>query len=310
MTKNFLTPEEVAETLQISKYTVYEMVKRGDIPATRIGRKMRFDPEDLDAFMGKRKDAGVEQEPRTFDDTKPDVVGAPIMFIGSHDLSIDCVIGHMREKASGAMIIPAFVGSMEGLLSLYFEKADIVGCHLLDEETGEYNIPFIKRMFAGQRIIVVQFVERNIGWIVPQGNPKRLTGWEDLNRSDLTFVNRQKGAGTRILFDYQLKRLHIDRRSVNGYDHTEQTHYGVASAVSRNETDAGLGTESAARALGLGFIPLTKERYDFVMKEEFYRSDQWKRLEEALQSDELKQKIMKLGGYDVSSITTLLEEVR
>ncbi len=308
MAKPFLTPEDVADMLQISKYTVYEMVKRGELPVTRIGRKMRFNPEDLDVFLGNRHEGHVTEEKRSSGQA-PDRLAPPVLFIGSHDLSVDLVIRHMKERSAGILMLPAFVGSMEGLLSLYFEKADIVGCHLLDEETGDYNTPIVKRMFAGQPVYVVQFVKRSIGWIVPEGNPKQLQGWEDLKRNDLRFVNRQKGAGTRLLLDFHLKKMGIDRHSVRGYERAEQTHTDLASAVLRGEADAGLGTESAARKKGLGFVPLVKERYDFVMREEFYTSEQWLLIKEVLQSEELQEGIKKLGGYDVTGIASVIEEV-
>ncbi|WP_070120592.1 helix-turn-helix transcriptional regulator [Bacillus marinisedimentorum] len=308
MAKPFLTPEDVADMLKISKYTVYEIVKRGELPVTRIGRKMRFNPEDLDVFLGKQH--GVPEAEDEYSRAQgAGRLAPPVLFIGSHDLSVDLVIRYMKERGEGTLILPAFVGSMEGLLSMYFEKADIVGCHLLDEETGEYNTPIIRRMFAGQPVYVVQFVKRNIGWIVPEGNPKHLQGWKDLNRADLVFVNRQKGAGTRLLLDFHLKKMGIDRRSIRGYENVEQTHTDLASAVLRGEADAGLGTESAARKRGLGFVPLIKERYDFVMREEFYKSEQWLSIKQILQSDELQEGINKLGGYDVTGIASVIEEV-
>ncbi|WP_153124330.1 helix-turn-helix transcriptional regulator [Peribacillus tepidiphilus] len=292
MVENYYTVEEVANLLKLSKYTVYEMVKRGELSAVKVGRQVRISRDDINRMIDKGK---RQHSP---DDFSKSVLPIPIMFIGSHDLLVESVINYANEKKNGLLIIPAFVGSMEGLLSLYYGRADIVGCHLFDEETGTYNIPFIKRLFPGETPVVVRFVSRNIGWIVPKGNPKRLEGWNDLLRNDLTFMNRQKGSGTRILLDFHLKKLGVDGSQIKGYEKEEMTHYSAASAVSRGEVDFALGTESAAQALGLDFVVLEKERYDLVMKKDFYASHQWKNLESLLLSDEIKERMSKLGGYE------------
>lgn len=313
------TPEEVAAKLQISKYTVYEMVKRGELPATRIGKKIRIDQTDLEEYIQRQKGASVMEEgkqtmeiPETIQRTN-NYTGStsfsPVTFTGSHDLSFDYLVRFLEGSAGGSRIIPAFVGSMEGLFQLFRGQADMAGCHLLDEETGEYNVPFIKRIFAGEQVVIVRFVRRTQGWMIPRGNPKRISGWDDLKRKDLTIVNRQKGAGTRVLLDYQLRKMNLKPGDIKGYDQIETTHYGAAAAVSRGEADAALGIESAARAVGIDFVPLTRENYDLVMHRSFYDSESWKLIKHVLSSESFKQNIVKMGGYEVDQTGQIVEEI-
>ncbi len=314
------TPEEVAAKLQISKYTVYEMVKRGELPATRIGKKIRIDQQDLDAYLQRKKGASAFISEETPTKEIPDSAQlisnkfktlsfSPVTFTGSHDLSFDYLVRFLEESSGGSRIIPAFVGSMEGLFQLFRGQADMAGCHLLDEETGEYNVPFIKRIFAGEQVVVVRFVRRTQGWMIPRGNPKHISGWQDLKRKDLTIVNRQKGAGTRVLLDYQLKKLNLKPGDIKGCDQIETTHYGAAAAVSRGEADAALGIESAARAVGVDFVPLTRENYDLVMHRSFYDSESWRLIKHVLSSDSFKQNIVNLGGYEVDQTGQIVEEI-
>lgn len=303
MGDDLLTPDEVASRLKISKYTVYEMVKRGDLPAVRIGRKMRFNEKDLAAYITQEKiEKPAEERPSQETFTKP------ILFMGSHDIAVDCLVDEMNRTFPGQGIIPAYVGSMDGLLNLYFGKADLAGCHLFDEETQMYNIPYVKRILSGEDVQIIHFVKRNVGWIVQKGNPKQLSSWNDLARKDLTFVNRQKGSGTRVLLDHHLNRLGLDRNNLNGYQACETTHYAVAAKVLRGDADFALGTESAAIALGLDFIQLSKEHYDLVLHQEAFTSGQGKQLMEALSSNRLKEKIDALGGYDTSELGTFAKE--
>lgn len=308
MKQDLLKPEEVASILKISKYTVYEMVKRGDLEAIRIGRNMRFDPAMIEKFKH-----GHEQVQQIKPTTLPSefiesMSGKPILFLGSHDLAIEVLATEIRDSVPNLQFFTAFTGSMDGLLNLYFGKCDMAGCHLFDEETGQYNIPFVKRIFPGERIHIIHFVNRNIGWIVPKGNPNQLSGWQDLTRDDLTLINRQKGAGTRILLDYYLRKLNLAQSAVNGYDDIEQTHIAAASKVARGLADFALGTESAAKAFGLDFIFLKEEEYDFVMKSSFYESPHGQAIIQLLREPGIVSKITHLGGYDTKNIGKIVED--
>ncbi|WP_042345606.1 helix-turn-helix transcriptional regulator [Bacillus massiliigorillae] len=296
MNHDFYTAEEVAILLKLSKYTIYEMVKRGELPAVKVGRKVRINKTDIDRLL--EGDSPKKQESTSLLSNEQ-----PIRFIGSHDLLVELALNTYNSNSQAPHCIPAYVGSMEGLLCLYYDRADFVGCHIFDEETTTYNIEIVKRLFPGEDMVLFHFAKRNIGWIVPKGNPKQLSNWQDLKRPQLTFVNRQKGSGTRLLLDCFRKRLNLSKTCIKGYSSEELTHYGAASVVARGDADFALGSESAALALGLDFIQLQQEQYDFIMKRSFYDSLQWQEIQSIIQSTNIK----KLDGYDTTQLGTIQE---
>lgn len=298
MNKEYYTVDEVANLLKLSKYTIYEMIKRGDLTGVKVGRKIRIKQIDINHLMHEQ--TPIKQD-TPFSPIKP------VMFIGSHDLLLEQTLQAFNQCTKQETCIPAFVGSMEGLLCLYYNRAEFAGCHLYDEPTDSYNLQTVKRLFPTEEMILFHFVTRNIGWIVPKGNPKKICEWSDLQRADLTFYNRQKGSGTRLLLDCYRKKMKQSAATIKGYEKEAATHFSAASAVAKGEADYTLGTESAANALGLDFILLKQEEYDFVMKQSFYNSEQWQRIEQHLltycQNDFIKTMI----GYDFSQLGKIQE---
>jgi putative molybdopterin biosynthesis protein len=226
-----------------------------------------------------------------------------IVCIGSHDNALDVLGNFLKKKHSGFSLSSAHVGSMGGLLALKRGEAHMAGTHLLDEETGEYNVSYIKKHLAEKKVVLVNLVYRTQGFIVPKGNPKGIKGFEDLRRPDVVFVNRQAGAGTRLLTDLYLKRLGIDPNTVKGYHHEEFTHMAVAAAVISGAADTGLAVLSAARALGLDFVPVAQERYDLAVLEEYYDTPMLQALLRIVREDrDFREQIVNMGGYDVSEM--------
>lgn len=172
--------------------------------------------------------------------------------------------------------------------------------------SGEYNLAYVKRLLAGRRIVIMNLVHRQQGLIVPVGNPKGIGTLEDLFRSDVQFVNRQKGAGTRVLLDYKLKEMRCDPAQVRGYEREEFTHLAVAAGVMSGAADVGLGILAAARALKLDFVPLLEERYDLVIPREHYDSELLAPILEVIRGDEFRGEVEALGGYDVSETGRVL----
>lgn len=240
-----------------------------------------------------------------------DEIENTIICIGSHDNTLDVLANFLKKKYPRYSISSAHVGSMGGLTALKRGEAHFAGTHLLDDETGEYNIPFIKRMFKDpDEIILVNLVYRQQGFFVLRGNPKGIKGFEDLTREDITFINRQAGAGTRLLTDKYLKELNIDAKKIKGYEREEYTHMAVASAVLTGVADTGLGIVAASRALGLDFIPVAKERYDLAVPKKFYGTEILDRLFEIIRTDkEFRDTVINLGGYDVSSMGKIIYPV-
>jgi putative molybdopterin biosynthesis protein len=230
-----------------------------------------------------------------------------IVCIGSHDNALDVLANHLKKRYPGLSLSSAHVGSVGGLLALKRGEAHLAGTHLLDEETGEYNISFIKKHCGGKKVVLVNLVYRTQGFIVPKGNPKNIRGFEDLKRDDVVFVNRQAGAGTRLLTDLFLKRTGIDPRDVKGYHHEEFTHMAVAAAVVSGAADTGLAVLSAARALGLDFVPVAQERYDLAILEEYYTTPMMKALLAIIREDgAFRAQLETMGGYDVSEMGRII----
>jgi putative molybdopterin biosynthesis protein len=226
-----------------------------------------------------------------------------IVCIGSHDNALDLLANVLKKRYPRLSFSSAHVGSMGGLMALKRGEAHLAGTHLLDEDTGEYNIPFITKLLSARRIVLMNLVYREQGLLVLKGNPKNIRGFEDLARNDVVFVNRQTGAGTRLLTDKCLREIGIKSRDVKGYEREEYTHMGVASAVLTGVADTGLAILASARALGLDFIPVAKERYDLAILKEFFPSEMIQRLVKIIREDmEFKEMVKSLGGYDISDM--------
>jgi putative molybdopterin biosynthesis protein len=223
-----------------------------------------------------------------------------IIAIGSHDMALDLLDSLLHKHFPDRRLSSAHVGSLGGLIALQRGEAHLAGTHLLDEETGIYNISSIKQELAGRETVLMNLVYREQGLIVAKGNPKQITSLTDLIRPDVVFVNRQRGSGTRVLLDYKLKTGHLDSAQIKGYERDEYTHTGVAAAVSSGAADVGLGIQAAAKALGLDFIPLLKEEYDLAIPRANYESDLLHPLLEVIRSQEFKTIVSALGGYDVT----------
>ncbi len=233
-----------------------------------------------------------------------------LVCIGSHDNALDVLGNYLKKKHPEYSLSSAHVGSMGGLLALKRGEAHLAGTHLLDEETGEYNVSYIKKLLPETKVVLVNLVYRTQGFIVPRGNPKGIKGFEDLKRKDVVFVNRQAGAGTRLLTDLNLKKLRIDPGEVNGYYHEEFTHMAVAAAVLSGAADTGLAVLSAAQALDLDFVPVAQERYDLAIPREFYDTPMMQALLGIIRGDqEFRERIVSMGGYGVADMGRIIAEL-
>ena len=228
-----------------------------------------------------------------------------IVAIGSHDMILDLIASRLSGVAGGVGLSSANVGSVGGLLALRRGEAHIAGTHLMDEETGEYNVNYIRRYAPRREIALVYLVERTQGLMVERGNPLGITSLADLARPDVRFVNRQRGSGTRVLLDFQLRSAGIDADSIRGYSREEYTHLAVAAAVSGGKAETGLGILPAATAMGLDFVPLFGEDYDLAIPVEFYESELLAPLLGLIRSPEFRAEVEALGGYGVARMGEL-----
>jgi putative molybdopterin biosynthesis protein len=218
--------------------------------------------------------------------------------LGSHDLALEALAERLRQRAKGRMellVLP--VGSLDGLIALRQGNAQLAGCHLLDAESGEYNLPYVRHLLPDRQVSLLTLAHRQQGLILPAGNPLGIGGLDDLARPGLVWVNRNRGSGTRLWLDRQLGELRIAPCDLQGYQREVRTHTAVAEAVRRGKADAGLGLQAAARQFDLDFIPLFEERFDLAIAGEASDNRRLRPLLDDLQSAEFRRLVESLGGY-------------
>ncbi|MDQ8734647.1 helix-turn-helix transcriptional regulator [Paenibacillus sp. LHD-38] len=308
------TTEEIAKLLKISKLTVYDLIKKGELPSYRVGKQMRVDPADLEAYKQRARGLQINERPAITDAparpyTQSLNTGLRPIVITGQDLSLDILAKYMEKNIDGIRPLRAYVGSLDSLISMYRGESDIVSTHLLDGDTGEYNLPYIKKLLIGSSYIVVNLLSRNAGLYVQKGNPLSLNGWSDLGTANLRIANREKGSGARVLLDEQLRLHSIKSYELIGYEHEQSNHLGVASKVSSGEADVGIGIEKTASIVGnIEFIPLIQERYDLVMLKSANNQAWISSLLHILRSDEFKRELNSISGYDLTRTGEILLE--
>jgi len=233
-----------------------------------------------------------------------DEIARTIVAIGSHDLVLDLAASALRADDPLVTLASSNVGSLGGLVALRDGLCHIAGSHLLDPASGQYTLPYVDRVFgpSAPDVAVVRLVHREQGLMVAPGNPLRLSGIEDLTRPDVRYVNRQRGAGTRVLLDHRLAELGIAPDAISGYAREEPTHLAVAAAIAAGRGDAGLGITAAARAFGLDLVPVTWEPYDLVVTPGALGSPLLEPLWALLQSDRFQAAVTGLGGYSAKEM--------
>ncbi len=219
-----------------------------------------------------------------------------VLAMGSHDPMLDLFGQYLAMRFPGYHLTSANVGSMGGLIALRRKEAHFAGVHLLDPKTGTYNIPYIQQYLPNEALRMVTFAKREQGLIVAAGNPHNIQSLDDLPR--VRYVNRQRGAGTRVLLDYELDKRGIASSAIGGYDREEYTHLAVAAAIASGIADCGLGVRSAAIAMELDFIPVGWERYDLVIPAAHLDHVGVQHLLSLLDDSAFKQALGEQPGYD------------
>ncbi len=366
------TTEEIARLLKVSKLKIYDLIKKGDLPAYRVGKQMRIDHADLETYKQRSKDGMLReqagqlqlrelqndtlahppdtglapdaadrlapaplssQEPTTASPafvhaayarpeeilrnigTMQPVTEEPMMpsssmrplVITGQDTSLDLLARYM-EKDGRFRALRSFAGSMDSLVSMYMGHSDIVSTHLYDGESGEYNLPYVRKLLVSRPFTVINLVSRRAGLYVQRGNPKRIVGWDHLGRPGIKLVNREHGAGARVLLDEQLRLHGIRPSALQGYFQEETSHIAVAARIAAGEADVGVGSEKAAALVGIEFIPLAVERYDLVVLNRPEHAEWIALLKKTLQSEEFKRELQAIGGYDLSRTGEIIYE--
>ncbi|HVJ49356.1 helix-turn-helix transcriptional regulator [Desulfitobacterium sp.] len=299
-----LTVEETAQLLKVSKYTIYELIKRGEIPAQRIGRQLRIDPDSL---FNSLHETTQEQNHAIIDPVvKLETPAQDLVFIGSHEPVVELFADFWKHSSAPLELHLEFKGSMEGLMALYHNQAQISGIHLWDDQTQEYNLPFVHYVLPGEPVTLINLVKRVQGFIVQPGNPWGIKSWEDLTHKGLRFMNRQKGSGTRLKLDSYLHEAKISPAEIQGYSQEVNTHLDIASCVANDQADVGIGVQSAAHRMGLDFIPLFHERYDLVLLHEKIPVEAYQHILKILSSPAFHNAIERQVGYDTSTTGKIL----
>lgn len=292
------TPDEIAKMFKISKHTVYELIKRGDLHAFKVGNKMRINPDEVERY---KNNSQAYQNNTTNSVTSHPTGNTTIRLTGSHDFLVEQLTKYVSQHTN-LQIQPTYIGSLEGMMMIYRGAADVAAVHLLDPTSKEYNLPFIKQLFVLERISVISLASREQGFIVAKGNPKSITHFGDLTRKDVVFINRQKGSGTRFLLDAFLAQQEIQPKNIKGYENEEWNHLATASQISRGSADVGFGIRSAAEQLGLDFIPVTEEQFDLVFRWTDENENELKSLYALICSEEFKGSIAKIPGYKLKGL--------
>ena len=229
-----------------------------------------------------------------------------LVSIGSHDLIMDIISNRMQKSYDKHFLSSAHVGSMGGIMALKRGETHIAPIHLLDTNTGEYNVSYAKRYLPNEKLALIKGVKRIQGLMVSKGNPKDIKGFKDLSSRDIIFVNRQRGAGTRILVDYELEKSGIKTEEIIGYDREMTTHMAVAAAITSGTADVGVGVYSAAKAMGLDFIPIGEEHYDFLIPMKYLQSELTNAFLEVITSQDFKEELLAMGGYGLEDIGKII----
>lgn len=223
-----------------------------------------------------------------------------VRVFGSHDLALDLLVQDMGQIDPSTQLFSLPVGSLDGLIALRQGLCDIAACHLLDEVSGEYNRDYVRRLFPGQSMTLFTLTYRQQGFLTRPGNPKGIQGLLDLAREDVVFANRQRGSGTRLWLDHQLRKLTIPTEQIQGYAQESSTHTQVGQAVAEGDADTGIALLAVARQFELDFIPLFVERFDLVFPSVIKSEEQVQPLLNHLQSANLRRAVANLGGYDTA----------
>lgn len=242
-------------------------------------------------------EAGEEVQVRLL--STPEKLQNTLVVIGSHDPLLDEVADMMHRADPAVFMSSSHVGSMGGIMAIRRGEAHAGGCHLLDTETGVYNLSFLKKYFPNGGIRLVRCVGRQQGLMLAKGNPLDIKGFADIAKNGVRYVNRQKGSGTRVLMDYLCEQYAVNVSDIYGYEREELTHTSVAAQIANGSADAGMGIYSAAQLYDLDFLPICIEEYDLIIPDHAWETPVVQQLIATLKSPAFREKMLAMGGYTV-----------
>jgi putative molybdopterin biosynthesis protein len=301
MSDEMMNTKEVAGYLGIHEKQVYYLIKTGRMPATRVTGKWIFPKKVIDGWIEVSAKTGLEAARQ-----KSSRISGALLASGSNDPVLDVLHTCLRKTYPELVIFSANTGSTEGLAALEQGFTDIAWSHLLDPETGEYNIPYLEKLVPHVKAVVVNLFFRELGFVTAKGNPLRICKFEDLPRKKVRFVNRQAGSGTRLLLDHHLAKSGIPSDRIAGYDEEVSTHIEVGLAVLSGGADTGIATAAVSSLLGLDFVSITRERFDMICDQSIFFQKEIQALVEVLNGDVFRKRVENLGNYDFKSAGRVL----
>lgn len=304
MSEDLMNTKEVAQYLGVHEKQVYGLIKEKKIPSTRVTGKWVFPRKLIDEWIESHAQEGMGQARQ-----KGKRIEGALLAAGSNDPILDILQTHLRKIHPEFYIFSANTGSTEGLKALDKGYTDIAWSHLFDPETGKYNLPFLPQYLPSIKPVVVNLFHRELGFITAPDNPLGLKDFADLARQGTRFINRQQGAGTRVLLDHHLQTLGIPVSEIAGYDKEVFTHFEVGLSILSGEADVGIATGAISKLLGLSFIPITQESFDMIVDKSGFFEKGVQALIEILNSEGFRSKIAGLGSYDFNNSGKILYSI-
>jgi len=301
MSDEMMNTKGVASYLGIHEKQVYALIKSKKIPSTRVTGKWVFPRKLIDDWIESNAKIGLEKARE-----KGGRIEGALLASGSNDPILDMLQTYLKESHPEFYIFSANTGSTDGLKALNMGYTDIAWSHLLDPKSGEYNIPFLANYLPNVKPVVVNLFDRDLGFVTAPKNPLGIRGFDDLTRRGVRFLNRQKGAGTRVLLDHHLKRLKISSSRISGYEKEVYTHFEVGLSILSKEADVGIATIAVSKLFGLSFIPITRERFDMILDKTTFFDKGIQAFIEVLNSPAFRKRVEKVGNYDFSNSGKIL----
>lgn len=295
MSQEMMNTRELAAYLGINEKQVYALVKGKKLPATRVTGKWLFPRRLIDDWIEESARAGFGEAR-----AKSRRIEGALLAAGSNDPVLDMLQTALRTAHPEFYLFSTNVGSRQGLTALNRRFTDIAWSHLLDPETGEYNLPFLPKLLPDLHPVVVNLFHRDLGLVVAAGNPLGIAGISDLAREGIRLINRQTGSGTRVLLDHRLNQAGIATEHMVGYDREVCTHFEVGLSVLSDDADVGLATAAVSHLLGLGFVPVARECFDMILDQGTFFQPSIQAFMGLLGSASFRERVEPLGGYDFS----------
>jgi putative molybdopterin biosynthesis protein len=313
MENKSLTPQEVADILKISKCTVYELIKRRELNAYRVGNKVRVDPDDVEDYKNQTKNIKSKSK------TAPSEISTPGNFqpspgtkafvICGQDSLLDTLCRYLGHHSHEVAALRSYENSYHALGALYSGDVQVAAAHIWDGKTNQYNTPYVEKLLPGIPAVIVQLTRRVQGFYVLKGNPKAIAGWDDLRRQDLTIINRETGSGSRILLDEHLKLMEIPSSRLKGYSRETFSPMVITSAIVKGIADIGIGIELPFLQMReIEFIPVQTENYDLVVKKETFNSPIFQAITQIIRSEDFRMEMHGVSGYDLSEAGAIVAE--